>query len=95
MESVHAIVNGNRIKFLEPVPVEGTYEVTVIFNKPVVEDAKTIAKKKKATDAEIEAKIKRMESCFGIFNDEDMNVMKEIIADRKNFFKGREKYDIP
>ena len=81
MESDHTIVDGNKIKYLEPVPVKGKYEVTVIFNKPVDEDA------------EIEAKIKRMEACFGIFDDEDMKVMKEIIEERKDFFKGREEYD--
>ena len=81
MESDHTIVDGNKIKYLESVPVKGKYEETVIFDKSVDEDA------------EIEAKIKRMEACCGIFDDEMMEIMKEIIEERKNFFKGREEYD--
>ena len=73
METVHAIVDGNTIQFLEPVPVKGKYDVTVIFNHPV--------------DENIEDKIKRMESCFGIFDDEDVKLMEEIVEERLDFSK--------
>ena len=76
MEAINAIYDGNTVQFLEPVPVKGRYEVTVIFNKPVDED--------------IEEKIKRLEACFGIFDEEDVKMMEEIVEERWNFSKGRD-----
>ena len=81
MEPVNAIVDGNKINYLEPISIKGRYEVTVIFNKPV--------------DDDIEEKIKRMEACFGIFDEDDVKMMEEIVEERVNFSKGREVNDIP
>jgi len=79
MESINAIYDGNTIKFLEPVPVKGKYEVKVIFTKSL-EDK--------------EAKKQRILKYRGIFDDDDVKNIEQVVEDRTNFFKNRGKYDI-
>ena len=78
MESINAIYDGNAIKFLEPVPVQGKYEVVVTFTKSL-EDK--------------EEKIQKMLDCFGIWDNEDVKVMEEIIKERANFSMNRGEHD--
>ena len=46
MESIDAIYDGNVIRFTEPIPYKGRYEVKVIFTKPLVENENLINKEK-------------------------------------------------
>ena len=46
MESMNAIYDGNTIKFTEPIPVKGKYEVKVIFTRPLdIPDSQVIKEK--------------------------------------------------
>ena len=78
MNTVHAIIDGSNIKFLEPVPVKGKYEALITFTKPF--DDKTELKK-----AILDTK--------GIWNDDDVKVIDEIVKERENFSADRENYD--
>jgi len=78
MESVYAIYDGNVIRFTEPVPVFGEYEVVVTFTKPM--DEKEDLKQS-------------ILDCFGVWDAEDMKMMEQIIEERKNFSMNRKEYD--
>ena len=70
MESINAIFDGNTIKFIEPVPVQGKYEVVVTFTKPL--DEKEDLKQS-------------ILDCFGLWDVDDLKVMEQIMEERKNF----------
>jgi len=75
MQAINAIFEGNSFKPLEPIPVEGKYEVVITFTKPI--DTK-------------EARRQRILEHFGTWDDEDVSTMQEMVAERINFSKGRE-----
>ena len=60
---------------MEPIPVKGKYEVTITFTKPIE------AKKSKQ---------QRILKHFGTWNDEDVKMINEIIAERAHFSKNRD-----
>ena len=71
MEYVNAIYDGNAIRFTEPVPVKGQYEVTIIFNKPISDN-----KESNITHCSIFDEHERQElmmSIAGSFDDETAN----------------------
>jgi len=74
MESVNAIFDGKTIKFLEPIPVQGQYEVKVIFEKPIDQKAQKRAE---------------LLSLSGSCSHEIVDILDEMELDRKNFFSGR------
>ena len=78
MESVNAIYDGSVIRFTEPVPVHGKYEVVVTFTKPM--DEKEDLKQS-------------ILDCFGVWDAEDLKMMEQIIEERKNFSMNRKEYD--
>ena len=75
METIKGIYDGKNFLPIEPVPVEGNYEVTITFTKPMM----TKEKKK-------EILIRH----FGKWDDEDVKVILEIIEERKNFSRGQD-----
>jgi predicted DNA-binding antitoxin AbrB/MazE fold protein len=77
MQAINAIFEGNSFKPLEPIPVEGKYEVVITFTKPI--DTK-------------EARRQRILEHFGIWDDEDVKTIEEIVEERINFSKGREEF---
>ena len=70
METIKAIYDGKNFLPIEPVPVEGNYEVTITFNKPM---------KTKEYLRQIILKH------FGTWDDDDVKVIQEIIEERANF----------
>ena len=78
MNSVHAIVEGNTVKFLEPVTIKGKYEAIITFTKPFDEKAEL-------KQAILDTK--------GIWNDDDFKIMEEIVKDRENFSLNRDECD--
>ena len=80
METIQAIYDGNTFKALEPIPVKGSYEVTITFNKPVIDD--------------VEAKIKVMESFCGIFDEDDVKLIEQMKEEQRNLPKRSRDYDI-
>ena len=75
METLHAIIEGNTTQFLEPVHLEGKYDVTVIINKPIVDDK--------------EMRRLQLLELSGSCTDEVVEILKEMEAERVHFFKGR------
>ena len=69
MNSVQAIIDGNTVKFLEPISVKGKYKATVIFHDPLEEKE--------------EARQKFLKF-FGTGDDADVKLMQEMIDDRVN-----------
>jgi len=74
MQAINAVFEGNSFKPLEPIPVEGKYEVVITFTKPI--DTK-------------EARRQRIMEHFGTWDDEDVKTIEEIVEERINFSKGR------
>jgi len=74
MEAINAIYDGNNFKPTEPIPVKGRYEVVITFTKPI--DTK-------------EAKRQRILKHFGTWNNEDIDTISKIVAERGNFSKNR------
>ena len=68
MEYVNAIYDGNAIRFTEPVPVKGQYEVTIIFNKPISDDREVNITHSPIQDEDERQKL--MMSIAGSFDDE-------------------------
>ena len=75
MQAINAIFDGNYFKPVEPIPVEGKYEVVITFTKPI--DTK-------------DTKHKRILKHFGTWDDEDMKTINETVAERANFSMNRD-----
>jgi hypothetical protein len=75
MQTISAIFDGNYFKPMEPIPVEGKYEVLITFTKPI--------------DTKI-TKRQRMLKYFGTWDDEDVKNINEIVEERANFSVGRD-----
>ena len=75
MQAINAVFDGNYFKPLEPIPVEGKYEVVIIFTKPI--DTK-------------DTRRQRILKHFGTWDDEDVKTISEIVEERINFSKGRD-----
>ena len=75
MQSINAIFDGNYFKPIEPIPVEGKYEVIITFTKPI--------------DAN-ETKRQRILKHFGTWNNDDVEIIDKIVQERENFSKNRE-----
>jgi predicted DNA-binding antitoxin AbrB/MazE fold protein len=75
MQAINAVFDGNYFKPLEPIPVEGKYEVVITFTKPI--DTK-------------DTRRQRILKHFGTWNDEDVKTIEEIIEERINFSKNRD-----
>jgi hypothetical protein len=75
MQTISAIFDGNYFKPLEPIPVEGKYEVLITFTKPI--DTKS-------------TKRQRRLKYFGSWDGEDVKTINEIIEERANFSIGRD-----
>jgi hypothetical protein len=76
MQTINAIFDGNYFKPMEPIPVQGQYEVLITFTKPI--DLKS-------------TKRQRILKHFGSWNDEDVKTINEIVEERINFSIGRDK----
>ena len=70
MQTVKAIYDGTDFKPVEPIPVNGKYEVIITFTKQI--ESKEIKKQ-------------RLLKHFGSWNQEDVNVIDKIILERGNF----------
>ncbi|MDR0584463.1 MAG: hypothetical protein LBG57_08970 [Treponema sp.] len=75
MQTINAIFDGNYFRPMEPIPVEGKYEVLITFTKPI--DTKSI-------------KRQRLLKHFGSWDDEDVKTINEIVEERINFSVGRD-----
>jgi hypothetical protein len=60
---------------MEPIPVEGKYEVIITFTKPI--ESK-------------DTKRQRILSHFGTWDDEDVKTVEEIVKERAYFSKDRD-----
>ena len=74
MKTINAIFDGNYFKPIEPIPVEGKYEVIITFIKPI--DAKN-------------TKRQRILKHFGTWDSEDIETINEIVEERSNFSMNR------
>jgi hypothetical protein len=74
MQTINAIFDGNTFKPMEPIPVKGQYEVLITFTKPI--DTKS-------------AKQQRILKYFGIWDDEDVKIINQIVEERVNSSMGR------
>jgi hypothetical protein len=74
MQAINAIFDGNYFKPIEPIPVEGKYEVVITFTKPI--------------DAG-ETQRQRILKHFGTWNDEDIKDIDDIVKERANFSMNR------
>jgi hypothetical protein len=75
MQAINAIFDGNYFKPLDPIPVEGKYEVVITFTKPI--DTKNTRRQ-------------RILKHFGTWDDEDVKTIEEIVEERINFSKNRD-----
>jgi predicted DNA-binding antitoxin AbrB/MazE fold protein len=75
MQAINAVFDGNSFKPLEPVPVEGKYEVVITFTRPI--DTK-------------DTKRQRILKHFGTWDDEDIKTIHQIVEERINFSKDRD-----
>jgi predicted DNA-binding antitoxin AbrB/MazE fold protein len=80
MVAINAIYDGNYFKPVDPVPVKGGYEVVITFVKPIEDDR--------------EAKCRRLLECCGTWDDEDVRLVEEMVAERGNFFKRRNREEV-
>ena len=76
MKAINAIFDGNYFKPIEPIPVEGKYEVVITFTKPI---------------GSKDTKRQRILSHFGTWDDEDVETINEIVKERANFSLNRDK----
>ena len=79
METIHAIYDGSAIRFLGQVPVKGKYEVTITFNKPIIDDK--------------EARKQKILKHAGTWDAEMCKTMEGIVEERKNVAMNRKEYD--
>jgi hypothetical protein len=75
VQTINAIFDGNYFKLIEPIPVEGKYEVLITFTKPI--DTKS-------------TKRQRMLKHFGAWDKKDVKTINEIVEERANFSQGRD-----
>jgi predicted DNA-binding antitoxin AbrB/MazE fold protein len=75
MQAINGVFDGSFFKPLEPIPVEGKYEVVITFTKPI--NVK-------------ETKRQRILKHFGTWDDEDVKTINEIIEERANFSINRD-----
>jgi hypothetical protein len=75
MQAIKAIFDGNYFKPTEPIPVKGKYEVIITFTKSI--DTK-------------EKRRQKILKYFGIWNDEDIKTVNEIVEERINFSLNRD-----
>jgi predicted DNA-binding antitoxin AbrB/MazE fold protein len=75
MQTINAVYDGNFFKPLEPIPVDGEYEVVITFTRPI--DTKA-------------SRRQRILKHFGTWNNEDVKTINEIVEERINFSKGRD-----
>ena len=75
MHAINAVFDGNYFKPTEPIPVKGQYEVIITFTRQI--DTK-------------ESRRQRILNHFGTWNDEDMETINEVIAERGNFSINRD-----
>ena len=73
METYQAVIEGNSIQFIGQVPLKSKFKATVTINETSRED--------------IEAKIKRMESFCGLFDDDDVRLIEEMKEEQRNLPK--------
>jgi hypothetical protein len=76
MQTINAIFDGNYFKPIEPIPVEGKYEVVITFTRPI--DVK-------------DSKRQKILKYFGTWDDNDVETINEIVKERANFSINREK----
>ena len=75
METINAIYDGNSFKPIDPIPVNGKYEVIIVFTKPV----------------EMKENLRQtILKHFGTWDDDDVKTIEEIIKERESFFSNRE-----
>jgi hypothetical protein len=75
MQTINAIFDGNYFKPIDPIPVEGKYEVVITFTKPI--DVKN-------------SRRERILKYFGTWSDEDVETINEIVQERVNFSMNRD-----
>jgi hypothetical protein len=75
MQAINAIFDGNYFKPIEPIPVEGKYEVVITFTRPI--DVK-------------DSRRERILKYFGTWNNDDIETINEIVLERKNFSINRD-----
>ena len=75
MQAINGIFDGYIFKPLEPIPVEGKYEVVITFTNPI--DTKNTRRQRILTH-------------FGSWDDEDVKTINEIVEERINFSKDRD-----
>jgi hypothetical protein len=73
MTAIRALYDGKSIIPQEPIPVNGAYKVVITFTEPV--------EKKQSTE-------ELLKFC-GLFDNNDVDTMLEIIKERENFSLGR------
>jgi len=74
MQAINAVFDGKIFNPLEPIPVEGKYEVVITFTKPI--DTKDMRRR-------------RILKHFGTWDDDDVKTVNEIIGERIDFSKNR------
>ena len=75
MQSINAIYDGNQFKPIDPIPVKDTYEVVITFTRPI--------------DTSVSKREKILKH-FGTWNEEDIEMVNEIVQERKNFSYNRD-----
>ena len=73
METILGYYDGQVIRPLEPVPVKGQYEVTIIFSKPLITDK--------------EAYKKSLLQYCGCLDDDDVKMIEEMRQEQRNLPK--------
>ena len=75
MQAINAIFDGNTFKPMEPIPVEGKYEVVITFTKPVNPKG---------------SRRQRILKHFNTWDEDDIKTINEIVEERVNFSKNRD-----
>jgi hypothetical protein len=75
MQAINAIFDGNLFTPLEPVPVDGKYEVVITFTKPI---------------GTKETRRQGILEHFGTWDDDDVKTMLGIMEERINPSKNRD-----
>ena len=76
MVAINAIYDGSSFKPVDPIPVDGGYEVVITFVKPVEDDR--------------EEKCRRILEYCGAWDQEDVKLMEEMVAERGKSSRDRE-----
>jgi hypothetical protein len=75
MQAIKAIFDGSDFTPVEPIPVQGKYEVIITFTKPI----EPLDKRKE-----------RILKHFGTWNNSDVETIEAIIEERANFSINRD-----